>query len=168
VVKAASRALERADVSIILAYVPEEAESEVVSAFNKVMAVRGAGDIAAEVADEWFFETVVRLHRAGEGAPFTGLRPAGLGHGPVVPVAEKAIEAGDVTELAELLSSALRDEVMRKFGVVMGLKGGGRTSVAEDREYVEAMLGFIVWSHKTHACIESDPLHDHGSAHHHE
>ena len=121
---------------------------------------------AAEVADEWFFETVVRLHRAGEGAAFTGLKPAGLGHGPVVPVAERAIETGDVAELARLLSSALRDEIARKFGEVMRLQSGPRTSVAEEREYVEAMLGFIVWSHKTYRCIQSDPLHAHGSMHH--
>lgn len=168
VVKAAVRALEGADVSIILAYVPEESEGEVVSAFNKVMAARSAGGEAAEVADEWFFETVVRLHRRGEGAAFTGLKPAGLGHGKVVPVAEKAIESGDVGELATLLSSALEAEVRRKFEVVMALQHADRTTVAADREYVEAMLGFIVWSHKTHACIESDPLHDHGSAQHHE
>lgn len=166
VVKAAMKALEQGDVSLILPYVPEDAEAEVTAAFDKVMRARAAGGDATEVADDWFFETVVRLHRAAEGAAFTGLKPAGLGHGAVVPVAEDAIATGSADQLAELLSSALRDEVSRKFSEVMRLKDNESGTVAEAREYVEAMLGFIVWSHKTHQCIVSDPLHEHGSMGH--
>lgn len=166
VVKAAMKALELGDVSVILPYVPQDAEGEVTAAFDKVMRVRTSGEDAADVADEWFFETVVRLHRAGEGAAFTGLKPAGLGHGAVVPVAEKAIDSGSADQLADLLSSALAGEVRRKFSEVMRLKEHESGPVAEAREYVEAMLGFIVWSHKTHQCIQSDPLHGHGSMGH--
>lgn len=165
VVKAAMKALERGDVTVVLPYVPVEAEDEVSSAFAKVTAARATGPQAADVADEWFCETVVRLHRAGEGAPFTGLKPAGLGHGPVVPLAEKAIESGDPREVAEILAAALHDEVASKFERVRELRGHEGDSVADAREYVEAMLGFIVWSHKTLQCIQSDPLHAHGSAH---
>lgn len=156
------RALAESSVDLILPYVPADAEDEVLAAFEKTVAARSAGAGAAEVADEWFFETVVRLHRAGEGAAFTGLKPAGLGHGLVVPVAERAIESGDVEELGCLLASSLESEVRRKFARVMQLKAQESGSIAEAREYVEAMLGFQVWSHKTHQCITSDPLHDHG------
>jgi tetratricopeptide (TPR) repeat protein len=41
---------------------------------------------------------VVRIHRAGEGAPYTGLKPAGLSEGPIIPIAEKAIEIGIACE----------------------------------------------------------------------
>ncbi len=146
---------------------PADAEDEVNAAFDQVIEVRAAGGTAADVADEWFYETVVRLHRAGEGAAFTGLKPAGLGHGKVVPLAERAIDSDDPGPVVEILTNALTEEVKRKFDVVMKLKGEASGSVAEAREYVEAMLGFIVWAHKTHACIVSDPLHDHGSAHAH-
>lgn len=159
VVKAAVRALDEGDVELILPFVPADAEPEVRSAFEKVVVVREAGGVSAEVADEWFFETVVRLHRAGEGAAFTGLKPAGSGHGPVVPVAERAIETGDVAELHRLLTDTLEAEIDRKFADVMRLGGQRGRTVAERREYVEAMLGFLVWSHRTHHCIESDPLH---------
>ncbi len=167
VVKAAALAIATGSVDKVLPYVPAEGEAEVRAAFDKTMAARACGDRAAEVADEWFFETVVRIHRAGEGAAFTGLKPAGLGHGVVVPVAERAIETGQVGELARLLTDALDAEVRRKFGRVMELKPQADGAVSEAREYVEAMLGFEVWSHKTHQCITSDPLHDHGSMHHH-
>lgn len=168
VVKAAMSALEAETVEIVLPYVPADSEAEVRTAFSKTLSARALGGAAAEVASEWFSETVVRLHRAGEGAPYTGLKPAGLGHGPVVPVAERAVETGDVNELAELLAGALRDEVTRKFDEVMRLQPMARGTVPEAREYVEAMLGFEVWAHKTHQCIASDPLHAHGSMGHHE
>lgn len=164
VVKAAIEALERRDVTIILPYVPEDAEDEVRAAYDKVSVAREESDTAREVADRWFFETVVRLHRAGEGAAFTGLKPAGLGHGEVVPVAERVIESGDVSDLVELLSSALRDEIARKFANVVALKQQQKSSVADAREYVEAKLGFMVWAHKAHICMHADPLHDHAHA----
>jgi hypothetical protein len=56
------------------------------------MKARHEGPASREVADRHFFETVVRLHRAGEGAPYTGLKPAGLDVGPVIPVAEHGLQ----------------------------------------------------------------------------
>ncbi|MFU8891304.1 MAG: DUF6448 family protein [Anaerosomatales bacterium] len=168
VVKAAARALAADSVELVLPYVPAESEREVREAFGKTMAARESGAAAAEVADEWFFETVVRVHRAGEGAAFTGLKPAGLGHGEVVPVAERAIETGEIDELVELLTLALEAEIRAKFDRVMQLKSRENGPVTEAREYVEAMLGFQVWAHKTHQCITSDPLHDHGAMGHRE
>lgn len=40
----------------------------------------------------YFFETVDRIHRAGEGEPHTGLKSAGRDLGPAIPAADKAIE----------------------------------------------------------------------------
>ena len=94
VVGAARQALDTGNINLILAYVPESATAEVKSTFDKVTRARRTGCDAREVADLYFFETVVRLHRAGEGAPYTGLKPAGLDVGPVIPAAEKAIEIG--------------------------------------------------------------------------
>ncbi len=168
VVKAAESALGQGRVDVVLPYVPAEAESEVLAAFDRVMEARASGGAALEVADEWFYETVVRLHRAGEHAPFTGLKPAGLGHGPVVPVAERAIETGEAGDLVDLLTDALREQVESKLARVMSLRPAAGGPVPQAREYVEAMLGFEVWSHRTYQCITSDPLHDHGAAAHHD
>ena len=96
VVKAARRALELGNVNLILPSVPKRGEAEVIRAFDKVTQMRQDGALTREVADLYFFETVARVHRAGEGAPYTGLKPAGLDVGPVIPLAEKAIETGNV------------------------------------------------------------------------
>jgi hypothetical protein len=85
VVNAARKALDAGDVDVALPYVPSDGEDEVRRAFLAVMGVRDQGNAVREVADLHFFETVVRVHRAGEGAPYTGLKPAGLDHGPVIP-----------------------------------------------------------------------------------
>ncbi len=166
VVTAARQALDAGNVNLILPYVPKEGEEEVIRTFDKVMQVRRDGAVTREVADLYFFETVVRIHRAGEGAPYTGLKPAGLGVGPVIPLAERAIATGSVQELTNLLCDIVRGEVQRRFDRVMHLKrhteGAG---VDEVREYVEAMLGLQVWSHKLYQCARSEPhegAHEHG------
>ena len=100
-----------------------------------------------EVVDLHFFKTVVRVHREGEGAPYTGLKPAGLDHGPVIPVAERAIETGSPEELVRLLAGRVEDELRGRFDHVMELKARADGDIDANRGYVEAMLDLQVWSH---------------------
>ncbi len=157
VVTVAKKALETGNVNLILPYVPKEGEAEVSGAFEKIMKIRKV-EAAREVADLYFFETVVRIHRMGEGAAYTGLKPAGLSEGPVIPVAEKAIESGSPDELIKTLSEILREEVIERLRHLMHLKERADKSLDDAREYVEAMLGLQVWSHSIYERI-------HGEAH---
>lgn len=75
VIMDARSALAKGLVTPALKWVPAEAEQEIRDAFAKTMAARSASPEAREVADRWFFETLVRVHRASEGAPYTGLSP---------------------------------------------------------------------------------------------
>jgi Family of unknown function (DUF6448) len=147
VVAAARRALDTRDPGIVLAYVPKDGEREVQEAFDAVAGIRDKGDAVRSVADRYFFETVVRVHRTGEGAPYTGLKPAGLGHGPVIPVAERALETGSPDELVALLTSRVEEEVRERFRHVMELKARVNGNVDANRAYVEAMLDLQVWCH---------------------
>lgn len=166
VVTMAQKALDANDIRMILPYVKKESEKEVVEVFNKVIEARKSGGVATEIADLYFFETVVRLHRAGEGAPYTGLKPAGLSEGPVIPIAEQAIESGSPEELIETLTAMLRDEIRERLRHITIFKQNINKSVSDARKYVEAMLGFQVWTHKLYQTIESR-LHEHSSAHKH-
>lgn len=164
VVMAALQALHNEDVNLVLPYVPKYGENEVKNAFHKVVQLRRGGDLAKEVADRYFFETVVRIHRAGEGEPYTGLKPAGLSEGPVIPIAEAAIETGSADKLVEALTSTISTELSDRFDKVRDLqRHSGSSNVDEAREYVEAMLGLIVWSHKVYLAAKSGP---HESGHH--
>lgn len=166
VVKAARQALEKGDVKLILPYVKEGASADVKSAFEKTLRARKADPAAREVADLYFFETVVRLHRAGEGAPYTGLKPAGLDVGPVIPVAEKAIETGSPDLLIRLLGDTLRHEMQHRFEHMKRLREHSSGDVARTREYVEAMLGLEVYSHQLYQAMKATP-HESGQGHHH-
>lgn len=157
VVTAAKKALEAGNVDIVLPYVPKDGEVEVRRLFEKTMQVRSDDTVAREIAEMYFFETVVRIHRAGEGAPYTGLKPAGLDVGPVIPAAERAIETGSPNELLDLLCSIVRQETLHKFEYMQHLKLEAGMDVDHTREYVEAMLGLQVWSHQLYTCARTDP-----------
>jgi hypothetical protein len=147
VVTAARRALESGNVNLALIWVPREAEGEVKAAFDRVIRARKAGPDAREVADDWFFETLVRLHRAGEGAAYTGLKPAGLDEGPVVPRAEKAIGTGDPGETIGFICDTLEADLLRRFRRVMETKRYEPNDVAAGRAYIRAYIGFVVHAH---------------------
>lgn len=154
VVTAARRALEAGDVDLVLPFVHEPGEDEVRVAFGRSMAARELAPAAQEVADLYFFETVVRVHRAGEGAPYTGLKRAGLGEGPVIPLAEKAIDTRSVQDLRDFLAQELDAQLKRRLDlVVVGTPRDG-APVPEMRRYVEAMLGFEVYSHHLYLAMQ--------------
>jgi hypothetical protein len=164
VVRAARVAIETGDVDQVLPYVPADGEDEIVEAFELGRAVRPLGAGACKLADKAFFETVVRVHRAGEGAPYTGLKPAGLDVGPVIPIAERAIETRSVDKLEKLLCSLLEEELEHRFRHTLELKPANG-DVAAHREYVEAMLGLQVWAHSLYLAIQAQP-HEHGGHSH--
>ena len=164
VVTAARQALEQEKVELILPYVPKASEPEVITAFQKVLPLRKNGSGMREVAELYFFETVVRVHRAGEGAPYTGLKPAGLEVGPIIPLAEKAIEMGRPDELISALRDVVKDEVLRRFERMQHLKAHAGQGVEAAREYVEAMLGLQVWAHQVFLAARGEA---HGEVHHH-
>jgi hypothetical protein len=156
VVRAAARALDAGDVDIVLPYVAADAESDLRDAFDLVVKARLRGGEAVQVADLYFYEAAVRLHRAGEGAPYTGLKPAGLDVGPVIPIAERAIETSDPTELADFLANAVLAETLDRFAAVQTTKDeSGSDGVASARRYVQAALGLQVWAHKLYGAIHA-------------
>jgi hypothetical protein len=166
VVRMAHQAIETGDVDVVLPYVHVEAEDELRRAFDLTARARLQGSEARQVADLHFYETAVRLHRAGEGAPYTGLKPAGLDVGPVIPLAEAAIAAGEPGRLAEFLADAVQHETRRRFEAMQAAKASAAESVAAARASVEATLGLEVWAHKLygaiHAAAHDSVVHAHG------
>lgn len=166
VVTAARKALDLGDVELILPYVHEDGEAEVREAFDRAVKVRSLGPEAHEVADRWFFETAVRVHRAGEGAPFSGLKPVGLDVGPVIPAAEGALETEDSGELVDVLCQTIRTQVEHRHEHAMALRAHASEGVVAAGAYVEAMLGLQVWAHSVYKQALADP-HAHLSGHEH-
>lgn len=144
VAKAAQKALDAGDVSLVLIWVQEQDEAEIRAAFQRTLAVRTLGPDARSLADRYFLETLVRIHRAGEGAPYTGLKPAGRDLGPAIPAADAAIETGSPAALVTLLTSAVEAGVHRQFEAVGQARRAARPGdVPAGRAYVEAYVPFI-------------------------
>ncbi len=143
VVKAAQAALAKGDVTPVLIWVQPADEAEIRGAFARAVSVRKLGPQARELADTYFFETLVRTHRAGEGAPFTGLKPAGRDLGPAIPAADAALESGDVAPLSELLVETVRAGVVDRYKRVLAAKDFESADLSAGREWVEAYVTFI-------------------------
>ncbi len=148
VATAAVAALDKKNVNLVLPYAPAEAEPELAAAFAQALAVRGKGAEAKALADRYFMETAVRLHRAGEHAPYTGLKPAGTDFGPAIPAAERAIETGSPDEVLALLGREVNHGTTHRLEEVARAAGATREPASKDgveaaRERVSAELAFV-------------------------
>lgn len=143
VVTAARQSLADGKVAHVLIWVRAQDEAEVRSAFEHARSVRRLGSEARELADRYFFEAVVRLHRAGEGEPYTGLKPAGSDPGPAIPAADRALATGSVTELDALLVGAVRDGLRERFARALAAKGFPPDDVAAGRAYIAAYVPLL-------------------------
>jgi hypothetical protein len=155
VVKAAMKALEAGNVNFVLIWVRKQDEEAIKSAFEKTLAVRKLNSEAKELADIYFFETLVRIHRAGEGAPFTGLKPAGRDLGPAIPGADAAIETGKAESLAKLLMGLVHDGLLDHFKEVLERKNFDKNDVERGREFVKAYVEFIHYVERIHEATKT-------------
>lgn len=143
VVKAAQKALSEENVNLVLIWVQPDDEAAIKTAFQKTLTVRQLGPEARELADTYFFETLVRVHRAGEGAPYTGLKPAGRDLGRIIPAADKAIERGRVEPLLRLLPTTAHAGIRKHFDDVLARKQYSADDVQAGRAYVAAYVVFM-------------------------
>src|SRR5512146_3414929 len=143
VVKAAQTALENGDLNQVLIWVRPEDEDEIKKAFGETLAVRKLHPQAQTLADRYFFETLVRVHRAGENAPYTGLKPAGRDLGPAIPAADKALETGSDEAVIEILTTKVQEGLRNHFKEMIEKKNFAADDVAAGREFVESYVTYI-------------------------
>ncbi len=150
VVKAAQLALEKGDVTPVLKWVKPPQEAQIRAAFPKTLVVRGLGPEARDLADKYFFETLVRLHREGEGAPYTGLKPAGAVE-PVVAASDKALETGSVEGLTREITQLVAEGIRHRFTETLEKKQRADENVTAGREFVAAYVEFVHYVERLHA-----------------
>jgi len=160
VVKDAKVALEKKDVTPVLKWIKKEKEPEVRAAFEVALTERTKGPEAKEKADMKFFETLARIHREGEGAPFTGMKPADAIE-PIEAAADKALEAGSVDTLTTEMSQHLTSGVKERFDRVLDKKKHMNDSVDAGREYVEAYVEYLHYVEGVHKTIAGKGGHHH-------
>jgi hypothetical protein len=139
----AKKAMAQNNVNYALKWVPASDETAVRDAFDLAMKVRGLSPEAFELADKYFFDVLVHIHRAAEGVPFTGVKPSGFPVDEKILAADKSIEAGNLTPLEGMISRDIMPELTARFERVMSLKNYEVNNVQAGRAYIEAYVQFF-------------------------
>jgi hypothetical protein len=157
VVNTARMALEKGDVTPMLKWVRKKDEDEIKEQFQKTLAARKQGKEAKELADRYFFETLVRIHRAGEGAPYTGLKSEPVE--PIIQAVDKALDTGSADQLAKHVTEAMAAGMRERFNRVKETKKHADESVQKGREFVEAYVIFTHYVERLHMDVAAGGEH---------
>lgn len=154
VVGAARTALQTTNINHVLIWVRPQDADEIKRAFQETLTVRKLSPQAQSLADQYFFETLVRIHRTGENAPYTGLKPAGRDLGPAIPAADKAIETGSDKALIELLTNKVQEGLRKHFKGAVDKKKFAPDDLTAGREYVDAYVTYIHYVERLYEAAE--------------
>jgi hypothetical protein len=142
----------------VLKWIPAAGEKEVREAFAKALAVRKTGQEARDLADTWFFETLVRVHRASEGAAYTGLK-AGGAEEETIAASDKALATGKVDELVKLVVGAVEQGIRQRFEKTADRKKHAEHDVEHGRAYVASYVEFIHYGERIYQNAVRPPSH---------
>lgn len=165
VVRAAQLALRTADVTPVLKWVSKSDESQIRALFERTLKVRALSPEARELADYYFFETLVRVHRAGEGEPYTGLKPAGTEVEPGIALADSAVDSGSVDQLIKQVTQDVAVGIRERFTHVREASKHADDSVEAGRQYVAAYVDFIHYVENIHEVLRGAASHGNTGAH---
>jgi hypothetical protein len=145
-VKDGYKALETGNINYALKWIPADGEAELREVFEKALRVRTLGREAADLADRLFLETMVRIHRMGEGVGFTGIQPVGTEIDPVVKAADEAIAAGSDADLLPRVPQERRAELDQRFQAALAIKDFDVNDVVAARRYIAAYVSFFKYA----------------------
>jgi len=158
VIKDATRALETNNVNLVLKWITDEQEQKIIPLFNKTYNLKKGDKEVYAIVEKHFFETLVRLHRETEGAPYTGLKPAGTTK-QIIQMTDIALEEGNVDDFLVNLNSHINKIVREKYQKVAELNNVKDNSKEQGRAFVEAYVDYTHTIEAIHHFIE------HGAAH---
>lgn len=164
VITEARSALASADVTPLLKWVPAADEREVRAVFDKAVRVRKLGSEARELADQQFFATLVGVHRAAEGAPFTGIKAAGQIN-PTVQAADAALAAGDSDALVADVTREISQGIRERFTATAAARARAGESVPKGREFVRAYVEYVHYVEGLHGALKATEEHPEGEGH---
>jgi hypothetical protein len=152
VIKDAQAALAAGNVTGVLKWIQPQHEQEIKTLFQQVLTVRSQGEPAKTLAEKYFFESLVRIHRAGEGAPYTGLKPAGQVE-PIIAASDQALDAEQVDDLVDKLTTHMAHEINRHFQKAIETQKHVGDSIEAGRAYVQAYVEFTHYVEGLHTAL---------------
>ncbi|OGK67085.1 hypothetical protein A2209_01415 [Candidatus Roizmanbacteria bacterium RIFOXYA1_FULL_41_12] len=165
VITAARKALSTNNVNYVLIWVKPENEDEIKKALKRAKSKRNQAKTKEEKAqaDLEFFETLVKIHREGEGAKYEGIKPAGSVE-PEIALADKAVKTGTLDEVLHLIpSEENQDIILHLFHKLIEKSHYEVDNVPAGREFIEA---YVVFVHSVEKALQGIALHK-NELHHH-
>lgn len=159
VVLTAQQALDKSDVTAVLKWVRPQDESEIRRAFAQTVQVRSESPAAKALADRWFFETLVRIHREGEGAPFTGLKGEDFKVDEGISLADQSIETSSLEAAEKALLAVVSSGLRERYAQVMKAREHADHNVDAGRQYVRAYVEFIHYTERLHQAATTSAAH---------
>ena len=157
VVITAQAALEKGEVTPVLKWVKKEDEQAIRDAFQQTMTVRSKGPEAKALADRYFFETLVRIHRAGEGAPFTGLKSGKPEE--IILTSDNALDHKSSTGVIKQVNDAVSQGIQHRYERVLEARKHADESVEAGREFVEAYVQYTHYVERLYQDASTSPAH---------
>lgn len=159
-IKDAIKALETNNVNLVLKWIDKEQEPEIISLFNKTYQLKNADKEMYAIVEKHFLETLVRLHRETEGAPYTGLKPA-RSTKKIVQLSDNALANKDIEDLLGKLNNHIGTIIQEKYEKVAVLDKVKNESVEKGREYVAAYVDYTHSIEALHDILENGSGHNH-------
>lgn len=164
VIKDAIQALKTNNVSLVLKWVSNEYENEIIELFQRTYELKQENSEFYSIVEEHFLETLVRLHRATEGEGYTGLKPSGS-ISPIIEMADKSIENENIDQLVSKLTLHVEKVLNEKYQNLMLLNRIKDESIEQGRNYVSAYVDYMHTIESIHIVLENDignlGLHNH-------
>lgn len=161
VVQDALKALEENKVELVYKWVSENQEEEISTLFEKTYKFKKKDQEIYQLLEKHFLETLVRLHREGEGAPYTGLKPAGSTK-QIITLTDKALSEKDLPSLLEKLNTHIARVLQEKYDTVVALQEVKDESPEKGRAYVAAYVDYTHSIEAIHAPLEHNEIETEG------
>ena len=153
VIQDALKALEQNKVELVYKWISEPQEAEISTLFRKTYKYKKKDQEIYQLLEKHFLETLVRLHREGEGAPYTGLKPAGSTK-QIIALTDKALFEKDLPGLLERLNTHISKVIQEKYDKVAALWEVKDESSEKGRAYVAAYVDYTHTIEAIHAPLE--------------
>ena len=141
VIQDALKALDQNKVGLIYKWISKDQEQEISDLFQKTLEYRKRDREVYQLLEKYFLETLVRLHREGEGAPYTGLKPAGTTK-PIIVLTDTALKEGDIENFLKKFNGHIGKVVRDKYDKTVQLRKVQNESVEQGRAYVAAYVDY--------------------------
>lgn len=153
VIQDALKALDQDKVELVYKWISEEQEEEISGLFHKTVQYQNQDKEVYQLLEKHFLETLVRLHRKGEGAPYTGLKPAGT-TAPIIGMTDKALKDKDPETLFRNLGGHIEKVIREKYEKAQQLSQVQNDSEEQGRAYVAAYVDYTHTVEALHGIVE--------------